>query len=235
MRRARLSPALGLIVGAGIFLSACGGDDSEEQTIAIPTDTQVEALSKSDFIDAADPICEEANAAIEQFAAAGQGVTEADEIADLRQGVIRELQELGPPDEDRGTLDNFLTGMENQVEAGEKIALANERGTDSAEFEAELDAAQAETLAAAEEYGFEVCGQELGASAAPGTTPAAPTGPTAPAAPVTPAPAAPDAGGGVGGTDGTDGGGTDGGTGDTGDSDGDGGGVSPGGGGIGPG
>lgn len=219
MRRLRLICALGLAVGAPFGLVACGGDDSPEQPIVVPTET-VAPLSKAEFIQQADAVCEEANTAIAQFAAAGEGVTEADQIAQLRQGVIDEIQSLGPPDEDRRTLDDFLAGMEGQVEAGEKIALANDRGTDTAQFEAELDTAQAQALTAGEAYGFEECGQEPTSGTTTGpSVPAEPT-PGAPEVPAEPAP-----GGGVGEPGGDAGG----------DAGGGGGGVSPGGGGVGPG
>src|SRR5918996_3037868 len=180
MRRLRLISALGLVVSAALVLSACGGDDSPEQPIIIPTDTTATggSLDKTDFIEEADAICEEANGAIAEYVEAGEGFSAAGEIADLRQGVVASITDLGPPDDDRATLDSFLAGMEAQVEAGEKIALANERQSDTAQFETELDNAQAETLTAAETYGFETCGQEASAT---GTTSGATDGTAAPA------------------------------------------------------
>lgn len=222
MRRLRPIQALALLMGAALVLSACGGDDSPEQPIVIPTTTTTGALAQDEFIDEADAICAEANAAIGAFVAAGEGFTAAGEIAELRSSVVDDIRSLGPPDEDRTTLDSFLAGMEAQVEAGEKIGLANERESDTSQFETELDAAQSETATAAESYGFTECGQPPSA-ADPG---ASGTGATdvAPSAPVTPAPAAPDTSGGGGGV-----GDTGGDTGDGGDSGG-GGGVGPGGG-----
>ena len=115
-------------------------------------------------------------------------------------------------------LDEFLDRLQAQVEAGEKIALANERGSDTAQFETELDNAQAETLTAAEAYGFTECGQEPSASGTSTTG----TGVASPDTSVTPAPVEPDTtGGGVGDTGGDTGGGTGGG------GVGPGGGVSP--------
>ena len=219
MRGVRLISALAAVACAALVLSACGGDDSPEQPIIIPTETTTGSLGKEEFIEEADAICAEANSAIAEFVANGEGFSASGEIAGLRAGVIDDLESLGPPDDDRATYDSFIAGFEAQVEAGEKIALANERGADTAEFETELDAAQAETLTSAEAYGFTECGQEASADAAAGTT--GDTGAVTPSAPVTPAPTAPDtSGGGVGDTGG-----------DTGD---DGGGVSPGGG-VGPG
>ena len=149
MWRVRHLPVLAAVVGAGAIISACGGDSTEETSITVPTtQTSGTELTKAEFIAQADAACAEANAAIERFAAAGQGVTEADQIAQLRQGVVDQLNELGPPAEDKATLDQFLTALQAQVAAGQKIAAA-ERGEDLAEFEAELDTAkdQAETAA----------------------------------------------------------------------------------------
>ncbi len=166
MRRLRLTlvPALGLC--AGIVLSACGGDSSPEVSINIPTTgtTASSSLSKEDFITDADTACEEVNTAISQFAASGQGLTEADQIADLRSGLVDQLTELGPPEEDRATFDEFNTALDAQAQAGQKIALASERGEDTAEFEAELQTAKDQAAAAAQAYGFEQCGQEISGS-----------------------------------------------------------------------
>lgn len=203
-------------VGVGLVISACGGDSSPETLITVPTQTTT-GLTKTEFIAQADSACAEANAAIEQFAAAGQGVSEADQIAQLRQGVVDQVNEFGPPAEDKATLDQFLTAMRAQVAAGQKIALATERGEDTAEFEAELDAAKSDAETAASAYGFQECGSQISSSGtstavAPDTggavTPAEPTAP-APA----PAPSTGDSGGTAGGGTGGDTGGDTGGTG----------------------
>jgi hypothetical protein len=231
MRRLRLTLGPALVLGAGIVLSACGGDSSPEVSINIPTTgtTDASSLSKEDFITDADTACEEVNTAISQFAASGQGLTEADQIADLRQGLVDQLKELGPPEDDRATFDQFNTSLQAQVEAGQKIALANERGEDTAEFETELQTAKDQAATAAQTYGFQQCGQEVSSSAT-GTT-AAPSAPAdsgtsiEPSAPSSPAPSTDS-----GGT-----GDTGGGTGETGGGDTGGGGTSGGSGGIGPG
>ena len=216
MRRVRLIPALSLLVGGALMLSACGGDDSPEQPIVIPTETTA-SLAKDEFIEEADAICAEANSAIAAFVEAGEGFTESGQIADLRQSVIDDINALGPPADDQANLDGFLSGMGAQVAAGEKIALANERGSDTTQFETELDAAQAETLTAAEAYGFTECGQEPSSSGTSTTN-----GVGTPDTSVAPAPSEPDtSGGGVGDTGGDTGGGTGGG------GVGPGGGVSP--------
>jgi len=218
MRRVRVVTTLGAGLLAALVLAACGGDSSPEVPIVLPTETTTASSgSKTEFIEQADPVCEEANAQIQQFASAGQGLTEADQIADLRQEVLDELNALGPPDEDRTTLDEYLTSLEQQVEAGKKIALAQERGEDTAQFEGELTTARDAGETAAAAYGFEECGQPISSSSTGGTDDSG----VVPAEPAPVAPAAPDTGGG-----------TDSGTGDTGSGDS---GGSGGAGGIGPG
>jgi hypothetical protein len=230
MRRLRLLLLVpSCVLSGGLLLSACGGDSSPEIPITVPTEattgTGAAATSKEAFITQADAICAEANAAIEQFAAAGQGLTEADQIAALRQGVVDEVGSLPAPAEDQATLTQFLEGMSAQVAAGQKIALAQQRGEDTAQFEAELDTAKSATETAAAAYGFKECGQPITATGT-GTT-EAPGGAAAPVEPSAPAPVAPapsDSGGTGGDTGGA--GGTDGAAG--GDSGGAGGGLGPG-------
>jgi hypothetical protein len=151
------------VVGAGLALSACGGDSSPETPIVVPTETQ-QSLDKAGFIAQADSVCAEANASIGQFAAAGQGVTEADQIAQLRQGVIDQINDLGPPADDKTTLDQFLQAMSDQVTAGQKIGLASQRGEDTTQFETELDTAKSEAESAASTYGFKECGSPITSS-----------------------------------------------------------------------
>jgi hypothetical protein len=223
-------------VAAGLALAACGGDSSPETPIVVPTETQP-SLDKTQFIAQADSLCAEANASIEQFAAAGQGVTEADQIAQLRQGVVDEIRELGPPADDRTTLDQYVQAMTDQVAAGEKIGLASERGQDTSQFETELDSAKSEAETAATSYGFKECGSPISStSTSTGAAPSsAPTGGTVtPSVPSTPAPSdTPDSGGTAGGgTAGGTGGGSAGGetdgSGSTGGTGGTSGGVGPG-------
>jgi hypothetical protein len=209
------------VVGAGIALSACGGDSSPETPIAVPTETQP-SQGKTEFIAQADSICAEANSSIQQFAAAGQGLTEADQIAQLRQGVVDQIRQLNPPSDP--TLDQFLTAMQEQVSAGEKIGLALQRGEDTTEFETELTNARSQAEQAAASYGFQECGQPISSSgtsttAAPSSDSSASSGGVVtPTEPSTAAPPSSDTGGGTGSPDtgGGTGGDTGGGTGGTG-------------------
>ena len=203
-------PRLILVVVAG-FVAAlafggclgCGGDSSPEISISVPTETQA-ASSSAEFIDQADAICSAANDDIGTFIEEGQGLTGAGEIADIRQGVAINIKDLGVPAEDRATAEQVIDGYTAQAEAGNKIALATDRGEDTTSAEAELTSAKADTLQAAESYGFKDCGQEPDASSSSSTGGSS----VSPSAPVTPAPAPapapapvtpPSTGGGAGG------------------------------------
>jgi hypothetical protein len=229
------------VVGAGIALSACGGDSSPETPIVVPTETQP-AQGKAQFIAQADSVCADANSSIEQFAAAGQGETEADQISQLRQGVIDQIKQLDPPAEDSATLDQFLNAMADQVSTGQKIGLAVQRGEDPTQFQTELDNAKSQAETAAASYGFQECGQPIsssGTSTSSSSSSSSPSsssssgGTVAPSAPSSSSSIPPSSGGTQGGTPGgsTGGGGTTGGGG--GSTGGDTGGSSSGG--IGPG
>jgi hypothetical protein len=167
MRRLRRAFVPVAAVGAGLALAACGGDSSPETPIAVPTSTQP-SQGGTQFIAQADSICAEANSSIDQFAASGQGLTEADQIAQLRQGVVDQIKQLNPPSDTN--LDAFLKAMTDQVTAGKKIGLALQRGEDTTEFESELDSAKTQAEQAASSYGFKECGQPVSSSGSSSTS-----------------------------------------------------------------
>src|SRR5262245_60372115 len=196
-------------VGAALALGACGGDSSPEQTINAPTETQ-QSLDKAQFISQADSACSDVNSQIEQFAAAGQGETEADQIAQLRQGLIDQIKQLSPPSDPN--LDQFLKAMDDQVSAGQNIGLAVQRGEDPSQFETQLDSAKAEAQQAASAYGFKDCGSQITSSSS--TSSSSGSGSTAGgtgATGGTVTPSAPSTGSSSGTAGGTAGGGTSGG------------------------
>jgi hypothetical protein len=222
-----------LAVGAGIALSACGGDSSPATPIVTPTETQP-ALNNAQFIAQADAACAEANSSIQQFAASGQGESQAAQIAQLRQGVINQIKQLNPPSDPN--LDAFLKAMGDEVSAGQKIGLAVQRGEDPSQFETQLDSAKSQAQQAASAYGFKECGKQISSSSASSSSsssssPSAGTGGTV-------TPSVPSTGGGTsggatgggtpGGATGGGGGGTGGGGGSTGGTGGSSGGVGPG-------
>lgn len=193
--------ALAAAAALAAGVAACGGDDAPETSIpAIATDP-TETLSKSEFIDELDSVCLTVNAQIEEFAANGEGISAATEIAQLRQGILDEIEDVGPPEQDRVTLDDFVTAYENVVVAGRKIGAAVKSGGDTVQPEADLEAARAEAETAATEYGFKNCGQPVDTSATPGVGEPSDGGGTVAPAPA-PAPAPPSGGGDTGGGDG---------------------------------
>jgi hypothetical protein len=207
MRRLRHLFVPVVVVGAGLALSACGGDSSPETPIVVPTET-TQSLDKTEFIAQADSACAEANAQITEFAAAGQGVTEADQIAQIRQGVVDQINDLGPPADDKATLDQFLTAMSAQVSAGQKIGLASQRGEDTTQFETELDTAKSEAEAAASTYGFKECGSPITSSSTSSSSSSTGTTGVVPDTSGTVTPSAPSSGS-TGDSGGTSGGSTD--------------------------
>ncbi|HSJ17325.1 MAG TPA: hypothetical protein VK920_04480 [Solirubrobacterales bacterium] len=236
--------ALALLVGAFAAgaIVACGGDDDEP---IVPVTTQTEpsdaATSKGEFVDEADAICEEANAAIAGLAdtSAGDPSIQVAQEREIVEDMLDQIESLGTPDEDESTLEDFIDALEELARNLDSQELAAERDDTGslAELETEATAIRADLATAAQEYGFRECGGEatastdgtdLGAGGSAGgdtgVAPAPEPAPSPPAvpAPVEPAPApAPPSGGTGGGTPDT--GGDTGGTGGTGGS----GGVSP--------
>jgi hypothetical protein len=83
---------------SGVALAACGGDDTPETPIVVTT--SAESLTKEEFIAQADAICDETNSQIQAIADAGEGITRANDVADLRQAMLTDIQDLGAPAED---------------------------------------------------------------------------------------------------------------------------------------
>jgi len=222
-----------------------------ETPIVVTGTTQ--SLTKAEFIAQADQLCDTANTQIATIAAAGGGITQAAQIAQLRQGVVDAIRNLGTPaggssstststgitppttssvpgsitsSGTTGTgassttgatsgdpLATFLTELEAEVQAGQKIDLAGKRGQSTASAEAELASAKAKAASAASSYGFLKCGTE-GTASTSTTSTGATGGTVTPSAPSTAPPSsAPPTSGGTGSGSG---------------------GVSPGGGGVGP-
>lgn len=85
--------ACGLL--SGLAISACGGSSPAEKPIVVSDTTR--GLSKDAFIAQADGICQQANTQIAAIAAAGGGITQAAQIASLRQGEVTQIRALGTP------------------------------------------------------------------------------------------------------------------------------------------
>jgi hypothetical protein len=187
--------AVACVAAAGLALPACGEDEIPPE-IAIDTSTEPTTLSKADYIAEADPICAEANAAI--GALNNTPMPTADQELKISEGVLEQLRGFTLPDEDRATLDRFLAAYDDLNRSQKRLNLAQEREDPGAgTLAADVDAAQASLLEAAQAYGFQNCGQAAAAvSGVDSGTPAAG------GAPVAPAPAAPPTGGAGAGTGG---------------------------------
>lgn len=231
---ARLTAIIALGATVTLIAGCGGGDDAPIEPISqTTTEEQGEpsALSKSQFIAQADARCAEANVAIAGLAT-GASAENLELLATQEQqitaGVLESIQGLGAPSDPSGVLDQYLEALSEQVSINRRRARAAASG-DTATYDqlsAELAQAKADARAAAEEYGFESCGQEGSAVAPSGSEPdegtPAPAPAPAPEPAPAPAPAPTPPSGGTGSGGGTGGGGTGGGDG------GSSGGVSPG-------
>ena len=122
-------------------------------------------VSKEEFVQQADDICEEA-----LDKAAGIAVpTDTDlessgrlfaEVRPILETQIRQIRALEPPEEDADVLQDWLGTQSELVDvfgtAAEAASSGNQEGFDEA-F-AEANAIQGRSSSLAEEYGFEVCG-----------------------------------------------------------------------------
>lgn len=236
---------LGSLAAAAVLFAGCGGDDDAPiepiGTTTTSSDSDTADVSKGDYLAEADPSCAEANAAVANLATTtGDNLELAStQEQQITEGLLQSLQALEQPSDPGGSLERYLDALDEQVSILEQRQTAAADG-DTATYETlggELAQAQADARLAAEEFGFEDCGQE-GTATAPATTTETPAGTETPAtggtpvpvepAPTTPAPAPapepvapPPASGGTGTGGGTGGGDTGGDTGGTG-------GVSPG-------
>jgi hypothetical protein len=219
-RLVALSAIAGVFVLIVVVIASAGGDDEPEApitTVGGATGQTAAAIPKDQYIDEADSICGEVNSALASIDAADEAEAAAEE-ADLLASELQQLQSLSPPDEDEDLANDFLRALQDQVNAAEDRQVAIDRQDDTAldEIEGALDGAEVEAQAAAEDFGFDVCGNpeatgaETDAETGAGGAEPAPAAPVEPApvepAPTEPAPTAPPADGGTGGGGGGGGG-----------------------------
>lgn len=212
-RLVALSGVVGAFVLIVLIVSGGGGDDEAAPVAAITGATGpqgVEPLAKREYIDQADAICAEANSSLEAIDTedlSQQAQSEARTMASQ----LGNLRDLPPPQRDRNLANGFLRALNDQVRAlrDRRLAVERDDGEALVEIDARVAEAEGEAHAAAEEFGFEVCGNpeataEVGAEAAEPVAPAepAPVEPPAEPAPAPapePAPADPGADPGTGG------------------------------------
>jgi hypothetical protein len=171
-----------VIVLIAVAIGQCG-DGEDEPTDITPiggvTGPGLASLPKEDFIAEADTICAETDAALEQISTADP-VRAARQETEAATNELNQLQTLPPPEEDAETFDIFIGALEEQVRALSDKELAAERGDETAlaGIEEEVATAEADAQSAAEDFGFEVCGDPSaggGGGAATETETGAPT------------------------------------------------------------
>jgi hypothetical protein len=216
--------ALGGALVAILAAAGCGGSSSAPVTGA----SGASGLTKAAFIKQADQICAEANSAVDSLSSgtsSDQSFQVSQEL-DITRSELQSLQALTPPQENRATLNDFLTAKKNEVDALNRANTAVQSGGDTSSADAELASAKQNAESAATQYGMKDCGnakshtQSGGAAttavptttaAVPTTTPTAttpvtPTTTPAPAPAPAPAPPTGGTGGSSGGTGGSSGG-----------------------------
>ncbi len=175
-QRRRLVAVLAIVlVLVLIGVAIAGGGDDEDTPITPVTGASTPGaaapLSKEEFIDQGDAICEETAAAVANIDAE-ETKDQAEQELEYTDSQLDQLRSLTPPEEDQATLDDFFASLEELVDALDTEFLAADRDdtTALAEAQTEIDAAKADVLDAAKEYGFEACGK----AGEPSTEPAAP-------------------------------------------------------------
>ncbi|HET7444730.1 MAG TPA: hypothetical protein VFJ57_08740 [Solirubrobacterales bacterium] len=172
-----------LLTLAGLFaalaaLAGCGGSDSDSTAAETATGGTSEALTKAEFIEQADAICEdhasEREELQEQAAELAEEVNAGsdqarEELADLlaeaagsAEAEYGELQDLTPPPSDASLIGNMLSTADDQVGLTEEAVDAL-REKDYKTFSAltvETGKLKAKATAIAVAYGLEVCGTE---------------------------------------------------------------------------
>jgi hypothetical protein len=143
------------------LLAGCGGGDDDSTEAAPVTTAAPVALTKAELIERGDAICAEVNAAVGTVAT---GSVEADgqagQVAGLYGGMVASLENLGAPQESDGYAE-FVAAAEELAAAEGEVELAAERGDTAGIEAAEANASSALSSfqSAAQEYGFEECGE----------------------------------------------------------------------------
>jgi hypothetical protein len=160
----RLPKALTIAVPlAALAISGCGGGDDDSTDSTQATAEAAPALSKAELISQGDAICAEVNAAIgaaEMVAAEGESSELGSEVAGLYIGMVESINRLGAPDDEAG-YPEFSAAAEELAKVQGEAKLAAEREDSAALSEASAEAGPAveEFRSAADEYGFEDCGE----------------------------------------------------------------------------
>jgi len=187
-----------IALAAAAVATGCGGDDSApEAAVTTPTvDDAPARVSKEEFITGGDGVCAEVNAALGGLDTADPA-TFAGQRADLYEGMVERMRNLGTPEDDSG-LDQVYDAADDVVATTSEAADAAQEGDVDAwnAIQDEVAEASDDFSGAATSYGFEDCGGSAALRASTATSgaiavPSAPADPAAvtPVTPVEPAPA----------------------------------------------
>lgn len=161
-RLVALSAIAVLFVFFVLLIRGCG--DDEEPTTAEPlagaTGTGTSTTQTlAAYIDQADSICLQTNAAIADIDTADTEQAAIDEARAV-QGELEQIQTLPPAAEGTDDVDKFLRALQDQATLLSDRVTASERGdtTAVAELDPQIDEAEAAVTKAAKKVGFEACG-----------------------------------------------------------------------------
>jgi hypothetical protein len=162
-RLVALSALAAVFILLVLLIRSCGGDDEEPAPLAGPVSgasgVQGGVLSQDQYIAEADDACLQANTSL---AAVDESDAQqaASDKAEILAGELSGIQSLSAPEEDPDTLNSFLDALDKQVKAYEDQATAAERGDDAtvAELDTTISKQASKAQKAAEDYGFDVCG-----------------------------------------------------------------------------
>lgn len=198
--RARVVGVLGATM-AVLALAGCGDDEAPIEPVTPDAETSGSSpVATSEFVQSADARCAEANAAIANLTSGSEDSSlAATQQVEITQELLGGLQSLGSPEDPSGALERYYAALEDVISVLEQQGQAAVSGDSSAQgaLSAELETAQEEAATAAEDFGFDECGQTesplspdvASTTVAPAPTPTVPAPTTtAPVAPVEPAP-----------------------------------------------
>jgi hypothetical protein len=160
-RLVALSAIAAVFIVFVLLIRSCGGDDTPTTVSPVAGATGLggaTALSQADYVDQGDQICLQANTSL---AGVDTSAPTADsDQSEIISGELEQLQSLPPPEEGTSDLDDFFAALDKLAKGYHQRALAVDRGDTSAasEIDTTIDATAADAAAAADSFGFKVCG-----------------------------------------------------------------------------
>jgi hypothetical protein len=161
-RLVALSALAGMFIIIVLVIKSCGGD-SNETTTTTPLGASgvggATSLAQTDYVSQGDDICRQTNTSISQISAGDANAAASEKGTDVASE-LNQLQTLPPPTDGQNELDAFLQALQDQVDLYEKRDVAVERGDDAAisDIDSKLAAAEDQAQSAAQQFGFEACG-----------------------------------------------------------------------------